>query len=231
MKLALLPWAYATAAHSAASTISAVDSLVDWTGRVVTNNDDGTVDFDWIGVSARVNVVNASYVRVSLSTPQSRGSRFKSYVEDQGYLFYPQTEFFAESDPSMGIHTLYATNSPVQSSVAITLENVVGPQYNTGVTTVSSFITDGVFTELPPAKQFGGNDNRVIEFVGDSITAGTNIVHGDMELFCADAGVQSDGSQSYYSRLCHKLNAACSVIAVGGKCMMKECADVQKGDL
>ena len=61
----------------------------------------------------------------------------------------------------------------------------------------------------------------------DSITAGTNVVRPPGAGSCGDAGYQSDGSQTYWGRLCHRFQASCSTIAVGGKCMMRECGGVQ----
>jgi hypothetical protein len=39
---------------------------------------------------------------------------------------------------------------------------------------------------------------------------------------CGDGGYQSDWSQTYSALLCHRFGAACSTIAVGGKCVMHE---------
>ena len=61
----------------------------------------------------------------------------------------------------------------------------------------------------------------------DSITAGTNVVRPPGAGSCGDGGYQSDGSQTYWGRLCHRFQASCSTIAVGGKCMMRECGGVQ----
>ena len=35
-------------------------------------------------------------------------------------------------------------------------------------------------------------------------------------------GFQADWSQTYSGLLCHRFGAACSTIAYGGKCMMRE---------
>ena len=66
----------------------------------------------------------------------------------------------------------------------------------------------------------GGATRRSIEFVGDSITAATNVVRPEGATHsCGDAGYQSDWSLTYAARLCHRFGAACSTVAVGGKCV------------
>ena len=111
-----------------------------------------------------------------------------------------------------------------------TVENLVSPQYGTGVTTVRRFETDGAFAALAPAERLGGADGRSIEFVGDSITAATNVVRPPGVAACADAGYESDWSQSYGGLLARRFNAAASAVAVGGKCVTERCgASLQQG--
>ena len=112
-----------------------------------------------------------------------------------------------------------------------TVENLVSPQYGTGVTTVRRFETDGAFAALAPAERLGGADGRSIEFVGDSITAATNVVRPPGAAACADAGYESDWSQSYGGLLARRFNAAASAVAVGGKCVTERCgASLQMPD-
>ena len=66
-----------------------------------------------------------------------------------------------------------------------------------------------------------------IVFLGDSITAATNVVRPAGAPSCGDAGYQSDWSQSYAALLCQHFGASCSTVAVGGKCMMRECGGLQ----
>ena len=74
---------------------------------------------------------------------------------------------------------------------------------------------------------------RRIEFVGDSITAATNLRRpvGDPDFgipqapTCADGGLFSDYPLSYMAQLCHAFQANCSTIAWGGKGMYKNCCD------
>ena len=111
-----------------------------------------------------------------------------------------------------------------------TVENLVSPQYGTGVTTVRRFETDGAFAALAPAERLGGADGRSIEFVGDSITAATNVIRPPGVAACADEGYESDWSQSYGGLLARRFNAAASAVAVGGKCVTERCgASLQQG--
>lgn len=85
---------------------------------------------------------------------------------------------------------------------------------------------DGVFVAAANPPKPG----RRIEFIGDSITAATNVVRPPGAPSCGDAGYQSDWSQTYEALLCHRFSADCSTIAVGGKCVMRECGGLQMPD-
>ena len=101
----------------------------------------------------------------------------------------------------------------------------------TGITTIHSFETDGTFVALAPSAALGGARKRTIEFIGDSITAATNVVRPEgASHSCGDGGFQSDWSQTYSALLCHRFGAACSTVAVGGKCVMHECGGLQMPD-
>jgi hypothetical protein len=89
--------------------------------------------------------------------------------------------------------------------VARARDNVVA-----GITTVVSFSTDGVFvapTQLPTG--------RKIEFIGDSITAATNVVRPEGAPHCGDGGYQSDWSQTYVlaplAPVTHAVRAQCAL--------------------
>ncbi len=215
------------------TTLPAADAKVNWAGR--TANDGASVSFDWLGVSARLQVADATYVSVTVtSTADHRGTRLKAYTSDQGFMLSPQVQFWVPPmlAPESSNRTLLWTGRP--STRIITLENIVDPQYDTGVTTVHWFETDGRFTTLKPTDMMGGGPNggtRRIEFIGDSITAATNVVRPEgMHNGCGDAGYQSDWSQTYEGLLCHRFGASCSTIAVGGKCVMHECGGLQMPD-
>lgn len=218
---------------AAVTTLRAADAKVNWAGR--TANDGTSVSFDWLGVSARLQIADATYVSVTVtSTATHRGTRLKAYTSDQGFVLSPQVQFWVPPmvAPESSNRTLLWTGR--QSTRIITLENIVDPQYGTGVTTVHSFETDGSFTTLKPTDMMGGGPNggtRRIEFIGDSITAATNVVRPEgMHNGCGDAGYQSDWSQTYEGLLCHRFGASCSTIAVGGKCVMHECGGLQMPD-
>ena len=252
----LLPLAAALRAASAAR-LDAGDALVSWAGRRNTTAS-GSVSFDWVGVAARVKVVNATFVRAVVATSAPfRGTRLKAYGSDAGYLMMPTVQFWVDArggsdrrptngrarsidarprstpppSPSVGsdAYALWLAERP--RDVIATVENLVSPQYGTGVTTVRRFETDGAFAALAPAERLGGADGRSIEFVGDSITAATNVVRPPGAAACADAGYESDWSQSYGGLLARRFNAAASAVAVGGKCVTERCgASLQMPD-
>lgn len=185
----------------------------------------------------RIAANKASWISAVVTTDsERRGTRLKVYTSDQGFLLYPQTAFWvSEKVGSTG--STPVSNSTILAmpnggnNVTITLENMVDPQYGTGKTTIHSFETDGVFVAVPAANLFGGpQQNRRIEFIGDSITAATNVVRPEGAPTCGDGGYQSDWSQSYEALLCHRFGASCSTVAVGGKCVMKECRGLQMPD-
>lgn len=128
--------------------------------------------FDWLGVQARVAVANATWVRMTASTTaKKQGTRLHSYISDQGFPLYPTTHFYVSPMAASNTSLLFVTaGSPVTAQV--TVENTVstaGYSSAVGLTTVHSFDTDGAFV-APPTPLQGP------EFVGDSITAATNMV-------------------------------------------------------
>lgn len=208
-------------AHTAADAIQigATSELVDWSNRVVKGTE--SVSFDWLGVTARVSVTGASYVSVvATTTASARGTRLKAYISDQGFSLYPQVQFWV-SPLQSNTTVLFAQNG--RSSRLVTLENLVAPQYGTGVTTIHSFQTDGKFVQ-PAALQ------RRMEFVGDSITAATNVIRPEGAGSCGDGGFQSDYSATFEALLCRHFGASCNTVAVGGKCVMRECGGLQMPD-
>jgi hypothetical protein len=56
------------------------------------------VSFDWVGVAARVKVVNATFVRAVVATSAPfRGTRLKAYGSDAGYLMMPTVQFWVDA--------------------------------------------------------------------------------------------------------------------------------------
>jgi hypothetical protein len=76
------------------ATLAASDPKVNWAGR--TRVDASAVSFDWLGVTARVQVTGASYVSVTVtSDSEHRGTRLKAYTSDQGFMLSPQVQLWA----------------------------------------------------------------------------------------------------------------------------------------
>lgn len=220
--------AFLASALAAPTTISALDARVQYDGRTVRTNE--TVDFDWVGVGARLRVDGASWVTAQFRTqPGKRGTRFRVYASDQGFGRYPMatvwvapSPFDAQGGDANVVNVTLFTGFSA-STRDISLYNIVAPQYNTGVTSFVSFSTDGSFA-APAANA------RRIEFVGDSITAATNVERPRGAPHCGDGGLQSDWSQTYEALLCAAFDASCSTVAVGGKCMVERCAGLQMPD-
>ena len=66
---------------AAVSVLPATDAKVNWAGRTAPDVDvPGAVVFDWLGVSARVAVEGATYVRVNVTatSPSGRGTRLRA---------------------------------------------------------------------------------------------------------------------------------------------------------
>ena len=61
-------------------------------------------------------------------------------------------------------------------------------------------------------------------------SAATNLIRPAGAPACRGNAIQSDWSQSYEALLCHRFGASCSTVAVGGKCVMRECGGLQMPD-
>ena len=208
--------------------LPAPSPLVGWSGRTGPGVTPDSVQFDWLGVSCRVSVRGATWVTVvATTTAPTMGTRLKAYTSDQGYELYPLTAFFvsplaANESLVFGLSDANATLAQNQTRT-VTLENMLGVD---SVTTVHGFRTDGAFIadpRPPPAR-------RNIEFVGDSVSAATNLVRPAGAPACRGTYAQMDWSLSYAALLCHHFGASCSTIAMGGRCMMRECGGLQMPD-
>jgi lysophospholipase L1-like esterase len=191
--------------------MAASDSRVTWMSGRYTRESDGSVSFDWEGVSARVAMSGGSYVTMLVNSTEDGPTRFRTWQFNQDYFFPETTQWIVP-----GVQTIMLAVGEGEVAIA----NNVAPQYYSsaqGRVYVVSFATDGVFTQAstPP---------RAIEFVGDSITAATNVVN-PAQIKCADGGYQSDWGISWSSQLCGKFDAQCSTIAVGGKGLVRNCCD------
>jgi hypothetical protein len=82
MKLILVA-IVAFGANAGITTMPASDPRVDWSGRV---NKSESVSFDWLGVTARLQVKRATYVAATItSNCRHRGTRMRVYASDQGF--------------------------------------------------------------------------------------------------------------------------------------------------
>jgi hypothetical protein len=219
---------------SAVNVLPGSSPLISWGGRTVDYITGGEgKSFDWLGVQARFAVNNATWVAVSATATgsQGRGTRFRSYFKENGYQYF-QGAIVWVVDGNSSLNRGFSSNTSViwqgnpwegREYQVHTLENMVPAQYHTGVTTIHSFQSDGTFVPLNATDKLGGAANRRMEFIGDSITAATNVNRPEgARAGCGDSGFQADWSQTYSALLCHRFGAACSTIAYGGKCMMRE---------
>jgi hypothetical protein len=210
----------AAAAPGSSSFLPAGDALVRWSGRTAPGAAPGSVRFDWLGVSARVSVRHATWVTVvATTTAPTTGTRLRAYTSDQGGL-YPLVSFYVSPHAANETLLFAVDNATTEPGRTLTLENMLE---SPGATTIHGFRTDGSFVpDLHPLPL-----HRNIEFIGDSITAATNLVRPAGAPACRGDSFQQDWTQSYAALLCHRFGASCSTIAVGGKCMMKECGGLQ----
>ena len=116
----------ASAPAPAGSTIAASDPRVDWAGRTQPTADGG-VSFDWLGVTSRVQVADATWVSATVSSSASiRGTRLKAYISDQGFMMFPEVQFWVRGGGSNQTTDLFLGR---KSARTVTLENIVDPQY------------------------------------------------------------------------------------------------------
>jgi hypothetical protein len=220
------------------TTIAATDPIVQWSGRVKRHHETGQVHFDWLGVTAHFTVSNCQYVAIVVNTTaQGRGTRLRVYIDDEGALFVDQAQFWVTNEP-INKHVLYAASPQAPGGLGpartITLVNQVPPEYQVFSTVVLGFETDGTFLSSSTSSAnwpyFRLFRERSIEFIGDSITAATNINRAPGSPGCGDMGLESSWGQSYSAHLCRYFGAQCSTIAVGGHCVMEECGFPQMAD-
>ena len=207
----------------AASNITANSTLVHWAGRTLAGRDDGSIKFDWVGTSARVTLQGASYLRAGIRTEfalATDASRAFVYVTSQNWspYGYPEANIWISQ---LQTEYVLATALPTGEKHIVTIANEVSPQYydaehSTNGITYLWFETDGTFEQSAPLP-------RKLEFIGDSITAATNVIAHPP---CGDAGLQSAFHSSYSNLLALNFSAELSaVIAVGGKGLVRNCCD------
>jgi lysophospholipase L1-like esterase len=195
-------------------TILATDSRVVYIGRHVVNSQTNQVHFDWVGNGFQVAVQGSTYVTANFSS-SGRAFRLQTYVTDQGWVPFGFPLVNIWITPTVGTSYLLADSLNSKATLSVSSFINVPPQYWTGPLVVNSITTDGVFV-APPAL------DRNIEFVGDSITAATNVISHQP---CADGGLQSSWVESYSALIGRYFNTSTSVIAVGGKGLIRNCCD------
>lgn len=199
----------------ALQTISANDpAYVTWMGRTYAGDAPGSVAFQWLASGARL-AHNGTVIRaqVAQSTHEYKLS-FSQQVEG----FFPQQGVTWVTPSDAGEKGLVVAVGP--GEVVVTLN--MPPQYfavQGGTAGIVSFTTDGAFLPAPTPSA------RVLQFVGDSITAATNVVGGVSPKGCADGGYQANWAQSWSGILCNYFDADCTTVAVGGKGLVRNCCD------
>ena len=199
--------------------VLATSTLVAWEGRTVASTN-GSLFFDWVGVSARVSVTNNfTLIIVTLTDACIGGNKFVVRLSGEGLASLDIANFYTRQGTHDYVLFAAAGRSNFVGAVAeVTVIKAVEarftlcyPENNEGLS-IDSFSTDGIF--VPPTVR-----TRRMEIIGDSITAGDLV-------FCADSMGNHFGTSnslwadshavSYGSRLCTALGAICSTIAWGG---------------
>jgi lysophospholipase L1-like esterase len=227
------------------STIPAFSpGLVEYQGRVAVGkagHPSNSVSWDWLGSQVSVTLNHSSYLTLKLDTAQMgrkmvRLRCFASFGSTLGTpTLYPLSEVVVL--PTISEYAIGAwpgstggwKSSEKSTQVTVTIMN--DQEWSTGgVVTLLSLSSDGVFVRpvLPNTMA-----TRRLVFVGDSITAGTNLRRpiGDpaygipMAPSTPISGIMDDYPLTYQAQLCQAFGANCSTIAYGGKGMFKNCCD------
>jgi hypothetical protein len=177
--------------HAGVTSIPASDPQhVAWVGRHAASGP--AVYLDWVGVSATVMVVNASWLTVDIAdhcpgTSAGGGSRWGVVMNQTKTAAFPygpvaphhriQTFYTLPSIPTYALYSNPTQACDPECSVstptAFTLVRLVGDRQSGcssqgGNLSVVAFASDGTFVAPPPPS------SRRLEFIGDSITAGGN---------------------------------------------------------
>ena len=207
---------------------------VEWQGRVAVRDSDGAVTFDWLGSQFAVTLNGSSLLAKFDTATLKKGAHVKlrTFVTKPEHKpghappvprldLYPLPHSEVVLNPEVGTYVLA---SGLNNGATVWVYNNQSPSYMQQSLTLLSLSTDGVFAapQIAPTTA-----TRRIEFVGDSITAATNLrrPRGDPEYgipeapTCGDYGLFSDYPLSYMALLCQAFGANCSTIAWGGKGM------------
>lgn len=202
------------------STVVASSPLVVFDGRTL-GGSNGSVVFDWVGVSARFAVTNNfTYATVTISDACAGGNKFVVRLSAEGFESVDVATIYTRTGTYE--YTLFGDVGRanfVGGVAQFTLIKAVEARFtqcypeNLEGLSINSFASDGIFIAPTPRA-------RRLEFLGDSITCGDLVYCTDSAMaapFTAANTLWSDShAASYGSRLCAALNASCSTIAWGG---------------
>lgn len=227
-----LLWAAATSVLEPRNT-----ALLRWHGRHI-NKEDGSTALDWPGTAFTVSVEGGSFLRASINASMARGApvRLQVLLADggtdeetwqQGNAYNPTLQWEVPLSPMQRYYTL-ASGLPQRATITVVLGN--GPELWSESLKLVNLLTDGTFVAAKlPQTYF----SRRIDFIGDSITAGSNMrrsearanvnLVGDPE--CSSPALHSDFARSYASQLCMAFGASCSTQAINGKGLLTNCCD------
>jgi hypothetical protein len=167
-----------TVSSVGADKITGADPLIKWTGRTMVDHAVGSVRYDWVGVSFSIAVdsVNTGHGNYSTilkatfdtsSLSRDARTRLKVFVSGSGNYPVPYTE--VSLHPSQSEYLLAAGLTGTGGTV--TVYNNQSPDYMGGSIALLSLETEAGFK--PPI--LWTKPDRRIEFVGDSITAVSNL--------------------------------------------------------
>jgi hypothetical protein len=201
----------------ARQTIDANDAAhVTWMGRPFPGKRTGAVGFQWLASGARVAHNGTTLRALTMATARAYKLSFSQRVVGGTYVPMQGATWVVPSDSeSDGVVIAAGAGEAV-----VNLN--MPPQYfadQVGDAGIVSFTTDGFFLPAPPRSP------RVLQFIGDSITAATNVVGGIAPGGCADDGYASSWMQSWSGILCNYFDADCTTVAVGGKGLVRNCCD------
>ena len=230
---------------SSSSTLPATSSLIQWTGRTLRKEGEGTVSFDWESIQAIFSVTNTTSVWATLestfwSSPPTSSSSSSSSSPSRSLQ---QSQF-----PKFGVYRIYINGTRIgQGEDAGSIVVMPGEKEYLLVTNLDPtksytiilwYTTDPVFNSWPDLDQGVGCFQTVSSFridgtfseppplrtksmlvIGDSITSGNA-----MYLPC-DNATKCDSSQSYAGLLCEAFSLNCTQITASSKGLVNNCCD------
>ena len=202
-----------------ARSLPALSPLVVVSGRAIPSPPTALA-FDWVGVAARVRVLNNfTFITATITDLCAGGNKFIVRLAAEGFTDLDVASFYTRA----GTHEYNLFGDAgranfVGSDAELTLIKAVEARFTmcdpvaNHALVLQSFDSDAPF--LPPAAR-----TRRLEVLGDSITAGDLVYCADKmgaHFSPANALWADNHAQSYGSRLCSALGAECSTIAWGG---------------